>query len=154
MSEEKPKRKRGRPKGSKNKPKTTKVEDIDPQFERMLDEPKPKKQIEKESKNSDEMIAWCGACKSEITGKSNWIRHLQSQEHLTNVEKFSKPIPQDTNQIKQSIQTKSLNNGLIAGLIIAVGVAMFFVGITASNFQPIRGMRAKIFSSWRPPPRG
>jgi len=151
MSEEKPKKKRGRPKGSKNKPTKPKAEVKveepqfetklseakveEPQFETKLSEAKPEKQTEKESKNSDEMIAWCGACRFEIIGNSNWIRHIESKEHLSNVEKFSKPILKDTNQIKQSIQKKSPNNGLIAGLIVAVGVAMFLVGVMMPDSQ-------------------
>ena len=120
MSEEKPEKKRGRPKGSKNKPKkpTAEAKVRVPQFETKLGEPKPEKQTEKESKTSDEVIAWCGACKFETIGNSNWLRHIESKEHLSNVEKFSKPLLKDTNQLKQSIQKKSPNNGLIAGLII------------------------------------
>jgi len=137
MSEEKPKKKRGRPKGSKNKPKKpkagAKVEE--PQFETKLSEIKPEKQTEKESKNSDEMIAWCGACDFKTIGNSNWIRHTESKEHLSNVEKFSKPILKDTIEIKQSIQKKSPSYGLIAGIIVAVGVAMFLVGVMMPNSQ-------------------
>ena len=33
----------------------------------------------------DDTIAWCGTCQIEIKGNSNWIAHLDSDEHKANV---------------------------------------------------------------------
>ena len=35
------------------------------------------------------MIAWCGACQTEVKGNSNWNAHLESDEHKSNVEPLS-----------------------------------------------------------------
>ena len=37
----------------------------------------------------DDTIAWCGACQIEVKGNANWIAHLESSRHKSNVERLS-----------------------------------------------------------------
>lgn len=68
----------------------------------------------------DDTIAWCGACQIEIKGNSNWIAHLESVEHKSNVEQISESrfVKVDHNEKKSRTGTK-IAVGTLAIIFIA-----------------------------------
>ena len=71
----------------------------------------------------DDTIAWCGACQIEIKGYSNWMAHLVSNEHKSNVELLS-----DSRLIKVDRQEKNSRSGtkITIGILAIVVVAFVF----------------------------
>ncbi|MFB5598588.1 MAG: CAP domain-containing protein, partial [Nitrosopumilaceae archaeon] len=71
--------------------------------------------------NPDDIIAWCGACQIEIKGNSNWVAHLASVEHKSNVEQLS-----TLRFVKADhIQKKSRTGTKVAVSILAVIIVTF-----------------------------
>jgi uncharacterized protein YkwD len=71
--------------------------------------------------NPDDTIAWCGACQIEVKGNSNWIAHLESYEHNSNVEQLS-----ESRFVKvDHIEKKSRTGTKIAVSVLTVIVVAF-----------------------------
>lgn len=67
------------------------------------------------------MIAWCGACQIEVKGNSNWVAHLESDEHKSNVEPLS-----ESRLIKADhIEKKSRKGSKIAVSVLAIIIIAF-----------------------------
>ena len=69
----------------------------------------------------DDTIAWCGACQIEVKGNSNWIAHLESDEHKSNVEPLSESRLVKADQIEQ----KSKTGTKIAVSVLAIIIIAF-----------------------------
>jgi len=69
----------------------------------------------------DDTIAWCGACQIEVKGNSNWITHLESDEHKSNVEPLSESRLVKADQIEQ----KSKTGTKIAVSVLAIIIIAF-----------------------------
>ena len=69
----------------------------------------------------DDTIAWCGACQIEVKGNSNWIAHLESDEHQSNVEPLSESRLVKADQIEQ----KSKTGTKIAVSVLAIIIIAF-----------------------------
>ena len=71
--------------------------------------------------NPDDTIAWCGACQIEVKGNSNWIAHLESDEHKSNVEPLS-----ESRLVKvDHIEKKSRRGSKIAASVLAIIIIAF-----------------------------
>jgi len=71
--------------------------------------------------NPDDTIAWCGACQIEVKGNSNWVAHLESDEHKSNVESLS-----ESRLVKADhIEKKSRKGSKIAVSVLAIIVIAF-----------------------------
>lgn len=73
----------------------------------------------------DDTIAWCGACQIEVKGNSNWITHLESDEHKSNVEPLSESRLVKDDQIEQKSRTGT-----------KITVSVFAIIIIAFVFSP------------------
>ncbi len=73
----------------------------------------------------DDTIAWCGACQIEIKGNSNWIIHLESDEHKSNVEQLSVSRFTDTDHVEKRSRTGT-----------KIAVTTFAVLVAAFVFSP------------------
>jgi len=69
----------------------------------------------------DDTIAWCGACQIEVKGNSNWIAHLESVEHKSNVGHLSESRLVKADQIEQ----KSKTGTKIAVSVLAIIIIAF-----------------------------
>ena len=69
----------------------------------------------------DDTIAWCGACQIEVKGNSNWIAHLESVEHKSNVGQLSESRLVKADQIEQ----KSKTGTKIAVSVLAIIIIAF-----------------------------
>ncbi len=71
--------------------------------------------------NPDDTIAWCGACQIEVKGNSNWVAHLESDEHKSNVESLSESrLVKADNIEKKSRKGSKIAVSVLAIIIIAV----------------------------------
>ena len=73
----------------------------------------------------DDTIAWCGACQVEIKGRSNWIIHLESAEHKSNVIQLS-----ESKFVKADHKERKSNTGA------KIAVSVFAVFVLAFVFSP------------------
>lgn len=71
--------------------------------------------------NSDDMIAWCGACQTEVKGNSNWNAHLESDEHKSNVE----PLSESRLAKVDHTEKKSRKGSKIAASVLAIIIIAF-----------------------------
>jgi len=71
--------------------------------------------------NPDDTIAWCGACQIEVKGNSNWVAHLESVEHKSNVE----PLSESRLVKADNIEKKSRKGSKIAVSVLAIIVIAF-----------------------------
>ena len=69
----------------------------------------------------DDTIAWCGACQIEVKGNSNWIAHLESDEHKSNVE----PLSESRLVKADHIEKKSRKGSKIAASVLAIIIIAF-----------------------------
>jgi uncharacterized protein YkwD len=71
--------------------------------------------------NPDDMIAWCGACQVEVKGNSNWVAHLESDEHKSNVG----PLSESRLVKADHIEKKSRKGSKIAASVLAIIIIAF-----------------------------